>query len=66
MIGFKGFWYGKEVEGRFTGVNTIFIADFKSLPESMYIEQPHIYICSGATQQLIDENNCNAHGESSN
>jgi hypothetical protein len=57
MIGFKGYWYGKEVEGRFTDIDTLFIADFKSLPPNFNIEQPHVYVCSGATQQLIDENN---------
>jgi hypothetical protein len=56
MIGFKGYWYGKEVEGRYTDIDTLFISDFKALPVNFTIEQPHVYFCSGAVQQLIDEN----------
>ena len=56
MIGFKGYWYGKEVEGRYTDIETLFIADFKSLPEDFIIKLSHVYICSGAVQQLIDDN----------
>lgn len=57
MIGYKSIWYGKEVEGRFTDIETCFIADFTPL---VYGTQrikpmPHIYICSPATEQLIND-----------
>ena len=31
MIGYKGYWYGKEVEGRFTDIDTLFISDLTSI-----------------------------------
>ena len=57
MIGYKSIWYGKEVEGRFTDIETCFIADFTPL---VYGTQrikpmPHIYICSPATEQLVND-----------
>ena len=57
MIGYKSIWYGKEVEGRFTDIETCFIADFAPL---VYGTQrmkpmPHIYICSPATEQLVND-----------
>ena len=57
MIGFKSIWYGKEVEGRFTDIETCFIANFASLVygTERIKPVPHIYICSPATQQLIDD-----------
>lgn len=57
MIGFKSIWYGKEVEGRFTDIETCFIADFAPLvygTERMK-PVPHIYICSPATEQLVND-----------
>ena len=57
MIGFKSIWYGKEVEGRFTDIETCFIADFAPLvygTERMK-PLPHIYICSPATEQLVND-----------
>jgi hypothetical protein len=57
MIGYKNIWYGKEVEGRFTDIETCFIANFASLVygTERIKPVPHIYICSPATQQLIDD-----------
>lgn len=57
MIGYKSIWYGKEVEGRFTDIETCFIADFTPLvygKERLKLV-PHIYICSPATEQLIND-----------
>ena len=34
MIGYKTHWYGKEVEGRFTDIETLFIADMKATYEA--------------------------------
>ena len=31
MIGYKTHWYGKEIEGRYTDIETLFIADIKGL-----------------------------------
>lgn len=53
MIGYKTHWYGKEVEGRFTDIETLFIADMKATYEKL-TPCAHIYICSPATQQLVD------------
>ena len=57
MIGYKSIWYGKEVEGRFTDIETCFIADFTSLVygTERLKPMPHIYICSPATEQLIND-----------
>lgn len=54
MIGFKKYWYGKECEGRLTDVETLFICDIKGLDLSKCEKMPHIYFCSGAVEQLID------------
>lgn len=53
MIGYRTHWYGKEVEGRFSDIETLFVADFKSV-NLKDIPVSHIYICSPATKQLID------------
>jgi len=54
MIGYRTHWYGKEVEGRFTDIETLFISDLKAyneiLPDK---ETAHVYYCSNATSQLI-------------
>ena len=59
MIGYKDYWYGKECEGRLTDVETLFIADIESLWEQETIpggtNSPHIYFCSGAVQQMIQD-----------
>ena len=55
MIGFKKYWYGKECEGRLTDVETLFICDIKDLDLSKCEKMPHIYFCSGAVEQLIDD-----------
>lgn len=54
MIGHRTYWYGKEVEGRFSDIDTLFIAQFT--PAFNFQTAPHIYICSPATQQIIDGN----------
>jgi hypothetical protein len=58
MIGFKDYWYGKECEGRLTDVETLFIADLQAFWEQESIPggttSPHIYFCSGATEQIIN------------
>jgi hypothetical protein len=53
MIGFKSHWFGKEVEGRYSDIDTMFIADFKDISVNN-VKVPHIYICSPATAQLIE------------
>ena len=57
MSGFKSIWYGKEVEGRFTDIETCFIADFAPLVygKERMKPMPHIYICSPATEQLVND-----------
>jgi hypothetical protein len=56
MIGYKSVWFGKEVEGRFTDVETMFVSDFTELLLGNIQFKPvaHVYICSPATRQLID------------
>ena len=58
MIGYKSVWFGKEVEGRFTDVETMFVSDFNTLLLGKELWKPvaHVYICSPATRQLIDGN----------
>ena len=57
MIGYKGYWYGKEVEGRFTDIDTLFISDLTEIAElgiACIDNIPaHIYFCSTAVQQLV-------------
>ena len=59
MIGFKKYWFGKEVEGRFTDIETLFVADINAAAnDGIFEDAPsHIYICSPATQQLISDEN---------
>ena len=56
MIGYKSVWLGKEVEGRFTDVETMFVSDFTELllGDIQFKPVAHVYICSPATRQLID------------
>ena len=54
MIGYRTHWYGKEVEGRFTDIETLFILDIKSLQEKLEVPA-HVYFCSPATAQLIKQ-----------
>ena len=56
MIGYKSVWFGKEVEGRFTDVETMFVSDFNELLQGNVITKPvaHVYICSPATKQLVN------------
>jgi hypothetical protein len=56
MIGYKSVWFGKEVEGRFTDVETMFVSDFNELLLGIDCYKPvaHVYICSPATQQLVN------------
>ena len=55
MIGYKTHWYGKEIEGRYTDIETLFIADIKALDRIVAVKNPHVYFCSGATAQLIED-----------
>ena len=55
MIGYKTHWYGKEIEGRYTDIETLFIADIKALDNIVAGKNPHVYFCSGATAQLIED-----------
>jgi len=56
MIGYKSVWFGKEVEGRFTDVETMFVSDFNELLQGNVTTKPvaHVYICSPATKQLVN------------
>jgi hypothetical protein len=56
MIGFKKYWYGKECEGRLTDVETLFICDLEDMSLEDIDLAPHIYFCSGAVEQLLEEN----------
>jgi hypothetical protein len=58
MIGYKGYWYGKEVEGRFTDIDTLFISDLTEIAEEgmdAVIDKipAHVYFCATAIQQMI-------------
>jgi len=55
MIGFRKYWYGKECEGRLTDVETLFISDIDGLNLDEIDLMPHIYFCSGAVVQLLEE-----------
>jgi hypothetical protein len=55
MIGFKKYWFGKEVEGRYTDIETLFINDVSVLGEIL-IEVPHVYFTSAAVDELIKTN----------
>ena len=55
MIGFRKYWYGKECEGRLTDVETLFISDIDGLHLDEIELMPHIYFCSGAIEQLLEE-----------
>jgi hypothetical protein len=55
MIGFRKYWYGKECEGRLTDVETLFISDIDGLNLDEIELMPHIYFCSGAVEQLLEE-----------
>lgn len=55
MIGYRTHWYGKEVEGRFTDIETLFVSDTKALQEKLQVPA-HVYFCSPATEQLIEQN----------
>ena len=67
MIGFKDFWYGKECEGRLTDVETLFIASLESLWEQEHVpggtRAPHVYFCSPAVEELIQESSEYMHWE---
>jgi hypothetical protein len=52
MIGYRTHWFGKEVEGRFTDIETLFIADIDALQIKLQLPA-HVYFCSPATAQLI-------------
>lgn len=54
MIGYRTHWYGKEVEGRFTDIETLFISDVKAL-DKVLSKPAHVYFCSPATEQLIKQ-----------
>lgn len=56
MIGYKSVWFGKEVEGRFADVETMFVSDFNELLQGKVTTKPvaHVYICSPATNQLVN------------
>lgn len=53
MIGYRTHWYGKEVEGRYSDIETLFIADIKAFDQIKHTGVAHIYLCSPATDQLI-------------
>ena len=56
MIGYKEHWRGIECEGRYTGLDTLFIGDITStlLDTHLPTNLSHIYFCSTTTTQLID------------
>jgi len=53
MIGYRTHWYGKEVEGRFTDIETLFISDIIGFDKIATNSVAHVYFCSNATSQLI-------------
>lgn len=56
MIGYKEHWRGIECEGRYTGLETLFIGDItSSILDGHIPDKPgHIYFCSTATSQLMN------------
>jgi len=58
MIGHRKHWYGKEVEGRYTDLETLFIADLTDIATdgitSLGKIPAHIYLCAPAVRQLIN------------
>ena len=59
MIGYRTHWYGKEVEGRYSDIETLFIADTKAFDQIKNAGVAHIYLCSPATEQLIKSDSWN-------
>ena len=53
MIGYRTHWYGKEVEGRYSDIETLFISDTKAFEQVKQAKVAHIYLCSPATEQLV-------------
>jgi hypothetical protein len=52
MIGYRTHWYGKEVEGRFTDIETLFISDVKATSRKV-IQAQHMFIFARlSTDQL--------------
>jgi len=55
MIGYKEHWLGIECEGRYSGMKTVFIGDISTnMLDTFVPKYPHIYFCSTATTQLIN------------
>jgi hypothetical protein len=59
MIGYRKYWYGKEIEGRLTGIETAFIYDMSVFenddhPYNRVFSKPHIYFCKNAVKQLLE------------
>lgn len=55
MLGIKDHWYGKEVEGRFSDVETLFIGNAETKIDLNKIKVPHVYICAPAVSQTIEK-----------
>lgn len=53
MLGIRKYWYGKEIEGRFSDVETLFIGTIKAKIEMDKVKVPHVYFCSPAVEELI-------------
>jgi hypothetical protein len=57
MIGYKETWIGVECEGRLSDIETLFVGslgDEFDMIASSTIDQPHIYFCSPAVEQMIE------------
>lgn len=59
MIGYRTYWFGKEVEGRYSDIETLFIADTTAFNQVKFAKVAHIYLCSPATEQLIKNKSWN-------
>lgn len=55
MIGFREHWFGKEIEGRFSDVETLFIAKISDNVPTDY-KAPHVYVCASAVKELTEGN----------
>lgn len=50
----KSYWYGREVEGRFSDIDTVFV---RSEIPSNYNDYPHIYFTIEYIRSIVNDNN---------
>lgn len=50
----KSYWYGKEVEGRFSDIETVFVRS--EVPDN-YVDYPHVYFTIEYIRRALENNN---------